>query len=410
MPTFRYVAMDAAGARQSGAIVVEDERAVVRQLKTQGLFATDVRQEGTGLSIDRRQQGEVPIGLFRRVRPNDLAMFSRQLSDLVRAGLPLLRSLHALSEHTDNAVFVQVLQKVSTDVAGGRSLADAFEAHPRVFPKVYISMVRAGEASGQLPEILERLAHLQETERARRGQIVSALTYPIMLVCVGSLAVSLLLTFLIPRFKRIFEDLGKTLPWPTQRLMNLSDFLGKWWWAVLLGLVALLFAYRVWSGTPGGRLIVDRFKLRNRLFGKLVQKLVIARFARTFGTLLHGGVDVLHAFTVVRDVVGNEVIGKALDACRERVREGDTIHSPLRDTGHFPSVVVHMVALGEETGNMEGVLNSVADSYDREVENAVRTLMSLLEPIIILMLGAAVFFIVSAMLLPIFQLNVGVGG
>ncbi|MBD3175342.1 MAG: type II secretion system protein GspF [Armatimonadia bacterium] len=410
MPTFRYSALDAAGSRSSGTVVVDDEQAAVRQLRSQGLFPIQVKAEGGGLSLDSRAEGEVPINLFRRVKQADLTIFSRQLADLVRAGLPLLRSIHALSEHTENPVFVEVLQKVAEDLSGGTSLADALAAHPRVFPNLYISMVRAGEASGQLPEILERLAQLQETERSRRSQIMSALTYPIMLVCVGTLAVSLLVTFLVPRFKQIFEDLGRTLPGPTQFLMDTSEFVGQWWWAIILAIVGSLFAYKLWSRTGGGKLTIDKIKLRIPRVGRLVERMVVARFARTFGTLLHGGVDVLQAFSVVRNVVGNEVIARALDEARDKVREGDTIHGPLRDTGHFPPVVVHMVALGEETGNMEGVLSSIADSFEEEVENRVRALMSMLEPLIIISLGAVVFFIVSAMLLPIFQLNVGSAG
>lgn len=408
MPTFRFSALRAGGGREGGTIVAEDEKAALRELRAQGLFPSEIRAEGASrLSLDSREQGEVPIGLFRRVGQADLAVFSRQLADLVQAGLPLLRSLHALTEHTESKVFVEVLTKVSNDVSAGSSLADALAKHPRVFSRVYVSMVRAGEASGQLPEILARLADLAETDRARRSQIMSALTYPIMLVCVGTLAVSLLITFLIPRFRKIFEDLGRTLPVPTQMLMGLSDFIGRWWWALILGIVGLLILYRLWRATPSGRRAVDAWKLRSRLVGKLVQKVIVARFARTFGMLLHGGVDVLTAFDVAREVVGNEVFASALDRCRNRVREGQQIHVPLRETGLFPPVVVHMVALGEETGDMEGVLRSLANTFDREVEHSVRALMSLLEPAIIITLGAIVFFIISAMLLPIFQLNVG---
>ena len=256
----------------------------------------------------------------------------------------LLRSIHALSEHTENAVFVEVLNKVAEDLSGGTSLRMRW-LHTHGCSPPYVSMVRAGEASGQLPEILARLADLQETERARRSQIMSALTYPLMLVCVGTLAVSLLVTFLVPRFKQIFEDLGRALPAPTQFLMDLSEFMGQWWWAILLGIVGLLFAYKLWSRTPRGRLAIDGAKLKIPRVGRLVERMVVARFARTFGTLLHGGVEVLQAFGVVRDVVGNEVIARAIDEARDKVREGDTIHGPLRETGHFPPVVVHMVAL-----------------------------------------------------------------
>ncbi len=409
MPTFRYHAMTQSGSKESGTLVVDNEKAAVRQLKSQGLFPTEVHAEGGRAALETNGRGEIPIGFFHRVKQGDLATFSRQMADLVRAGLPVVRSLKAVTDHTDSAVFVKVLEKVTSDVSGGSSIADSMAKHPRVFPRVYVSMIRAGEASGQLSEILARLAELQEMERAQRSQIMSSLTYPIMLVIVGTLAVSLLVTFLIPRFKTIFEDLGQALPLPTQILIGVSDFMGRWWWGVLLGLIGLVTLFKMWSNTPSGRLVVDRLKLRNKLFGKLTQRVVIARFARTFGTLLHGGVDVLTAFSVVRDVVGNEVVAQALDKAREKVREGDTIHAPLEETGHFPSIVIHMVALGEETGDMEGVLKSVSDTFDREVANTVRAVMSLLEPLIIVALGAIVFFIISAMLLPIFQLNVSSG-
>jgi general secretion pathway protein F len=404
MPTYRYVALTTDGSRCAGSLVGEDEKSAIRQLRSQGLFPTEVHTEGAGAGGEARE--EVPVGLFHRVKQDQLATFSRQLADLVKAGLPVLRSLQAVTEHTDNPLLVKVLEKVTTDVSGGCSIAEALAKHPKVFPTVYVSMVRAGEASGQLSEILNRLAELQESERAQRGQIVSSLTYPIMLVIVGTIAVSLLVTFLIPRFKKIFEDLGRTLPAPTRALIGISDFVGTYWWAIIIGLVGAVLLFRIWHATPSGRLVVDRFRLRNRIFGRLTQRVVVARFARTFGTLLHGGVDVLSAFTVVRDVVGNEVVARALDDCRTKVREGDTIHSPLAESGHFPSIVIHMVALGEETGDMEGVLNSVANTFDREVQNAVRMAMSLLEPLIIISLGGIVFFIISAMLLPIFQLNV----
>ncbi len=336
MPTFRYVALTAEGVRESGSLVVEDERSAIRQLRAQGLFPTDVKVEGAGGVGEDGVREEVPVGLFHRVKQEHLATLSRQLADLVRAGLPVLRALQAVTDHTDDPLLVQVLKKVTQDVSGGSSIADALMKHPRVFPAVYVSMVRAGEASGQLSEILNRLAELQETERDQRQQIISSLTYPIMLVVVGTIAVSLLVTFLIPRFKKIFEDLGRTLPAPTRALIAISDFAGHYWWAILAGLVGIALLFRMWKATPGGRLAVDRFRLRNKIFGRLTQRVAVARFARTFGTLLHGGVDVLTAFTVVRDVVGNEVIARALDDCRTKVREGDTIHRPLQESGHFP--------------------------------------------------------------------------
>lgn len=402
MPSFQYVALDAVGRRVTGAVEGDDQRTAVRRLKGMGYYPTEVRQ------ADGRSDAEgVRVGLFSRVSHGDLTTFTRQLADLVKAGLPMIRCFDALIEHTESPTLTAILQKVRDDVSGGSSLADALEKHARVFPKVYSSMVRAGEASGQLAEILRRLALFLETERERRVAIRSMLAYPAFVITVGTIGVLSLVTVVIPRFVEIYEELGQALPGPTQVLVALSAFMRGHWWELLIAVAVGQWLIRAWLRTPFMHYQIDRVKLRNRVTGKLTQKFIVARFARTMATLLQGGVDVLTAFAVVRDGVGNEVVARALDEVRGRIREGEMISAQLREAAVFPALVPHMVALGEETGNVHGVLNSLADMYDMEVDAATKAAIAIMGPAMIAGLGVVVFFIISAMLLPIFQMKVG---
>jgi len=402
VPNFRYMALDTAGKRVSGSLEGDDERTILRRLKGMGYFPTEVN------ALDDDEEGGVSVGgWFRRVSHSDLTTFSRQLADLVKAGLPIIRCFDALIEHTESAGLRMVLEKIREDIAGGKSVADALSEHPRVFPKVYASMVRAGEASGELPEILSRLASYLETERERRVTIRSMLAYPIFVVAVGSLGVSLLVTFIIPRFVEIYEEMDQILPAQTVLLINVSEFMRDYWWAILAGLIGSIVLLRLWSRTPAMQYVIDGLKLKNRLTGRLTQKYIVARFARTFATLLQGGVDVLTSLAVVRDGVGNEVVARALDDVQGRVREGEMVSTQLKEANVFPALVPHMVALGEETGNMHGVLSSLADMYDMEVEASTKAAIAIMGPAVIVALGAVVGFIISAMLRPIFELKVG---
>lgn len=404
MPTFRYVAFDRTGRTVNGQVVADNESAALAQVKAQGLYPREMRlAESDGRLPTRPTWGR------RKVRPTDLAVFSRQFATLVNGGLPILRSLEAMIEHTENPALREALQQVHEEVRGGAILHESMAKRPEAFPELFVSMVRAGEASGQLGTVLKWLADFQEREQERRSQVRSALMYPALLIIVGSIAVFVLVTFFIPRFATIFEELDQALPALTQTVIGISRFFGHWWWAILLGLLGSRMLLRWYSRTPNGRYRLDTLKLRLPLWGGLVRKIAVARFARTLATLLRGGVPILEALEVVRDVVGNERIGRAIDQVRQRVREGESLAAECRATGLFPALLTHMMAVGEETGNLENVLEAVANAYDVEVDNTMRGLISLLEPVIILTMGALIGIVVFSMLLPIFQMRVSLG-
>ncbi|HIE53075.1 MAG TPA: type II secretion system F family protein [Armatimonadetes bacterium] len=404
MPTFQYVAIDRTGREITGELMADDEQAARGQVKQLGYYLTDLRSLDGGPAAAPRPLPR----LFGRIRSQDLALFSRQLANLVNGGLPLLRSLDALLDSTDNERLAEAIQQVRDEVEGGSSLHEALEK-PGVFPALFVSMVRAGEASGELGTVLAWLADFQEKEQEKRAQVKAAMMYPTLLVVIGSLAIFLLLTFLVPRFSLIFAELEQALPLPTVILMSLAHGLARWWWALLLGLWALRSLLRAYGATPVGRLRLDALKLRMPVWGNLIRKMAVARFARTLATLLRGGVSILEALEVVRDVLGNERLARSLDEIRQRVREGESLAAQTQASGQFPPLLIHMIALGEETGDLPGVLSTVANAYDVEVDNALKGLISLLEPTIILIMGAIVAFVVMAMLLPIFQMNVFVG-
>lgn len=412
MPNFQFVGLDRQGQKVSGQVVAENERAVIGRVKEMGYFPTEIRSldEATAPTpapeVRRTGQRSLWAG---RVRPQDMAVFSRQLANLIKGGLPMLRSLDALIEHTESDRLRDALIDVYEAVKGGASLHESLLAHPKVFPPLYTSMIRAGEASGQLGVVLNWLAQFQEKEQARRNQVRAALAYPMLLVVVGSTAVFLLLTFLVPRFAALFQEFNQALPLPTVVLMKIAGGFSRGWWALLLALLLVRLAFRQYRATPAGRYRLDALKLRLPVIGSLVRRMAIARFARTLGTLLRGGVPILEALEVVRDVLGNERMARAVDEVQYRVREGESLAEQCRRTGFFPAMVTHMIALGEETGDLEGVLETVADTYDVEVDNALKGMISLLEPVIILTMGGIVGFVVAAMLLPIFQMNLLAG-
>lgn len=316
-----------------------------------------------------------------------------------------MRTFAALTEHTESAGLRSVLIKMQSEIKGGKALWEALAEFPKVFPPLYISMVKAGEASGQLPSVLQWLAGYLESEQQRRNQIRSALAYPMLLAGVGTITVVSLIIFVVPKFTSMFEEFGQALPLPTVILIGLSSVFAHWWWLVAALIIGSVAGVKTYRRTPSGRLAFDALSLRLPLLGKLNLKSAVSKFARTTATLLQGGVPLFDSMTIVRDVVGNQVLANGTDAVREGMREGGSFAARLKESGVFPPLLTHMAAVGEETGNLQEVLVTVADAYDVEVEATLKSIVSLLEPVIIVLIGSAIAFIILAMLLPVFQIN-----
>jgi len=341
----------------------------------------------------------------RRVSTRALAAVTRQLATLLRGGMAIVPALGALVEQREGEPLAAVLARVRDRVKGGASLADALADYPRVFPEIYANMVRAGEAAGALETVLFRLAEMYEKRANLANRVRAAMAYPALMAVIGSGVVLFLLYYVIPSIAKLFTDMGQALPWPTVALILIAGFVETWLWALLAAATGLYVAWRLWSRTPSGRLKWDTLTLRLPLVGGLQRKLAVARFARTLGVLLGSGVTILDALDIAGRTVGNAIVEKAILAARDSVGRGDSLANSLRRGGVFPPLVHHMIATGEASGGLEEGLLNVAQTYDNEVETAVEALTSLLEPLMILVMGAVVGFIVVAILLPIFDIN-----
>ena len=346
-------------------------------------------------------------GLFRSGRSGrgQLVLTTRQLATLVKAGMPLLRALRTVADQLDPGPLRTVFAAVAADVEAGVKLSEALASHPKWFPPFYVNMVRAGELGGLLDEILKRLAELLEKQARLRERVKSALMYPafVMVAAVGILTV--LMAFVVPTFLGMFTELGSALPLPTRILVGACDAIRTWWWAVLIGLFGFGLCMRLLLQTPGGRKLADQATLNMPVFGSLVERLLISRFARTFGTLISSGVPILSALETVRATVTNVVIDEALQDVERSLKAGESLARPLELSGVFPPLVTRMVALGEETGQLDKMLMQVADSYEEEVEVQLGGLTQLLEPFLIVFVGGIVGFIVIAMFLPLLSLT-----
>lgn len=403
MPQYTYTGLDKSGKQIRGEIGADDGHSALLRVKALGIYPTDIKisREASAAHSNHVKNGNTS----GKVRNSDLTIFSRQLANLVKGGLPLMRIFNALSEHTENASFRTVLDKIQEEIKGGKALWEALNEYPKVFPPLYVSMVKAGEASGQLSSVLNWLAGYLETEQLRRNQIRSALAYPALLTVVGALTIIALVIFIVPRFVSMFQEFEQALPMPTMVLIGLSNILLHWWWAILATVLACVFIGKSYVKTSKGRYAYDALNLRLPLIGKLNMKSTVSRFARTTAILMQGGVTLFDSMNIVRDVVGNEVYARGVDQVREGMREGHSFSSHLKESGVFPPLLTHMAAVGEETGDLQGVLMTVADTYDVEVETTLKSVVALLEPIIIVVIGAGIAFIILAMLLPVFQIN-----
>jgi len=398
MPVFLYRAADRGGHTIDGVMEATDARAVIERLHKESYFPVRVAPYA-----ERKVWPTFGEG---RIRQRDLLAMTQQLATLFEAGLPLDRALGILEELGPSPKLRAIITDLLHSVRGGASLSDALaKHHPRPFSRLYINMVRAGEKGGVLEVSLRRLAEFLEARAAFTEAIVSALAYPLVITTVGAGAVVFLLTFVIPRFATIFSDLHQAIPLPTQILMGVSTTMRAYWWVGGLAILAAILTWRMWTGTPQGRLQWDRTLLRLPRVGPLTLKVETARFLRTLGTMLKSGVPVLGALAVVGDMMSNQVVARSVERLSETVKRGGTVAAGMREHGHFPSLAVHMVRVGEETGRLEEMLLKAAETLEGDVRTDLKRMIGLLEPAVILIMGVLVAFIVVAMLLAIFSIN-----
>jgi general secretion pathway protein F len=400
MPVFVYKAADRRGQTVDGVMEAPDARAVVERLHKEAYYPIKIAPHGG-------RAGWFSLGAATsRVRQRDLLALTQQLATLFEAGLPLDRALSILQDLAGSPRVKAIVTDLLHSVRGGASFSEALaKHHPRPFSRLYINMVRAGEKGGVLEVSLRRLAEFLEARAAFNEAVVSALAYPLVITTVGAGAIVFLMTFVIPRFATIFEDLGQTIPLATQILLTVSAMLQAYWWVGAIVALAGVLAWRVWTANPEGRLAWDRTVLRLPLLGHLTMKVETARFARTLGTMLRSGVPVLGAMGVVGDMMSNQAVGVAVSRLAEGVKRGGTIAVGMQQHGAFPALAVHMVRVGEETGRLEEMLLKVADTFETDVRTELKRVLGLLEPAIILAMGVLVAFIVVAMLLAIFSIN-----
>ncbi|MBL8047250.1 MAG: type II secretion system F family protein [Chthonomonas sp.] len=393
MQSFAYTALEPTGKKRTGFLDAADQEAAIAQLSAQGTYVLEIKP----------QAATAVVRNTKKASRQEVALFTRRMADLAAAGLPLDRVLQVVAEQSESGQLIEISEQALADVRTGLPISAALAKYPKVFPLQYTETLRAGEASGQFPEVATRLADLQETEVARRSQISSALIYPTILLIAAIGVVFFLILFVVPRMIGIFKDLGNDLPLSTKILLSTADFLTKNGLVAFGALVAIVLILRGWFATEAGAISRDRFLMRAPIIGKVVGKAVVSRYARILGTLLFGGVPILEALRLSGLASGNRLFQVTSEQVANDVREGKRIHQAMRDSNEFPPVLHHMVAIGEETGDLPAVLNRVATSLDFEVEVGLRNLVAKIEPLILVLMGAFVGFVVLSIALPIFQ-------
>jgi type IV pilus assembly protein PilC len=394
--TFQYKVRDRAGNVTSGSLIADSEALVLARLREQGFTPLDVKRQKKGI-------GQIEFG-GKKVKLKEVAIFSRQFATMVNSGLPILRAIAILSDQTENKELSRVLNEARLDVEQGSSLSGAIGKHDHVFNNLYVSMVRAGETGGSLDTTLMALAEMIEREVRLRGKIKSAMTYPVAVVALVVLIMSAMLLFVVPQFESIFSSLGGSLPLPTRALLFMSEKFKGYWYIILGGTIGARFFFRRYKKTDKGREVVDGLKLRAPVFGSLFHKTALSRFSSTLAMLMKSGVPILQALEIVSDTVNNKIIGKAITEVQLSVRDGESIAKPLTRFPIFPPMVVQMISVGEETGQVDNMLEKIAEFYDQEVEAAVDSLTSLIEPILIAVIGGCVGAAVVALYMPMFNI------
>jgi type IV pilus assembly protein PilC len=422
MPRFQYVALDSRGQESTGLVEANSTNEAIGQLRQAGYFPTNVYEEGKGGGSDgkaarkaaktvrapKAKSARMQITLFQRktIKPKILMIFTRQLATLIDSGLPLLRGLTVLAKQERDAVLNKTINNLAESVQGGGTFSEALAQHPRIFNDLYVNMVKAGELGGVLEVVLTRLAEFQEKAAKIKNKVVAAMVYPIIVMCMAVAILSFLLVFIVPKFEAIFHDMlgDKPLPTITLFVIGVSRFVQNHW-LVLLGLIiATIFGYNFFNRTAGGKSTIDSLKLRVPLFGDVLRKTAISRFSRTLGTLVTSGVPILQALNITRATAGNMVISRAIAQVHDSVKEGESIVLPLEASGAFPPMVISMIDVGEETGQLPEMLLKIADVYDDEVDNSVAALTAMLEPLMIVFLALVVGTIVIALFMPLISI------
>lgn len=404
MSVFEYIALDVKGRQRKGFIDAPGITAARQKLREENVYPVEINQ--TEAKKETALSGALRFNILERVSTSEVSVFTRQLSTLLGSGMPLVPSLSILMKQAKNPLLKKSLAQIREQVNEGKSLTESMSNFPQIFPPFYLNMVSAGEASGTINLVLERLADFSENHQALISKIKSAMYYPIVMLLIGSLVIFLLMTFIVPKITGIFTDMHQTLPMITIILIATSNFLKSFWWLILLILAALIVAFRyMTASTDTGRRTWDNIKLKFPVWGQVNLKIAIARFCRTLATLLQSGVPLLTAMEIVRNIVNNVIIGEAIHTARKDVEEGKGLSGPLTQSGIFPPLVTEMIAVGEQSGTLETMLNRIATAYETEAQANITAMTSLLEPLIILIMGVLVAFIVFSILLPIFEMS-----
>ena len=404
MPVFEYTALNDKGKSVSGIIDCDSPMTARQKLRGTNIYPVSIKEVSDPMA--KKEKGSLPtINLFSRIKPSEISMMTRQLSTLLGAGFPLVKALDTLIVQIESPMFKKYLSRIKDSIEEGKSFAASLAEYPGIFSPIYVNMVRAGETSGTLEVVLERLADIAESQAALTTKVKAAMVYPIFMLFIGLVVLILLITFVVPNMTSIFTDMGQTLPLPTRILIGTSEFLATWWWLLFLLFVGTLVGYSVFSKSEKGRYYIDKAILTIPITGSLALKLAVARFSRTLGSLLSNGVSMMGALEVVKNVAGNVLISKAIDEAAKEVEQGHELGLALNALDVFPYLSIQMIKVGEQSGELETMLDKVADVYEKEVESSIIGMTALLEPAIILIMGVLVGFIVFSICLPIFEMN-----
>ncbi len=403
MPLFEYSGLDGQGRKVSGKIDGTGRKAVMQKLSQQGVFLTDLKE----MAATSSSGGIRRLSLRRKISPAELAAATRQLGTLLGAGIPLDEVLSTVADQTDQSTLSSTFMSIREKVLQGSPFFEAIGEHSGVFPDLFINMIQVGENSGTLDQVLNRLADFLDEQARIRSRIQAAMAYPILMTVVGTGVLIFLFIFVVPKITGMLTEMGQALPWPTQMLITLSSTLASWWWLLLIGIAAVLVGLRRYRNTTAGRLKMDRLSLRIPLYGRLNLFIATARFSRTLGTLLQSGVPLLKALDITRTLLNNMVLREAVETARKEVQEGGSLARSLKNSAAFPPMLAQISAAGEKSGQLEPMLFRLADTYEHQTDLSITGLLSLLEPILILVMGTVVGFVVLAILLPIFEASQG---